>query len=217
MVKCCWIWVRIDMKKHLISLRVCLLGVFIGCCGMTSAAQANEWQEASKVVVQTTDTMLSILDDAGEQSLVEVVPAIDEVLSPVVDFRVIAKGVMAKYYRRAKPEQFEAFVVVFHKSLVNTYAKAIVAFDVGSYDLQTNPGVDKRKGREKIWVKVYAGSSVYDIHYTMSAKSGPWKVTNVVLDGVNLGLAFRNQFAAAMRENGNDMDAVIANWNQSSS
>jgi phospholipid transport system substrate-binding protein len=176
------------------------------------SAQADEWQDASEVVVVTTDDMLSVLAKSSQQTVPEIMPSIANVLAPVVDYRAIAKGVMAKYYRRAEPEQFDAFVGVFRDSLVQAYTKALVTFAVDSYSLQKNPGEDGRAGREKVWVKVYADNSVYDIHYTMSTKSGPWKVTNVVLDGVNLGLAFRNQFATAMRQYGNNMDQVIDNW-----
>ncbi|MDP6968009.1 MAG: ABC transporter substrate-binding protein [Gammaproteobacteria bacterium] len=190
-----------------------LMVVYLGLQGTSLMAHADEWQDASKVVGETTDAMLSVLAVSNQQTVSEISPAIDGVLAPVVDFRTIAKGVMAKYYRRAQPEQFETFVGVFRDSLVQAYTNAVVTFAIDSYRVQKNPGADGRTGREKVWVKVYAGSSVYDIHYTMSAKSGNWKVTNVVLDGVNLGLAFRNQFATAMRSNDNNMDVVIANWN----
>lgn len=176
------------------------------------SAQADERQDASEVVVTTTDAMLSVLVESHQQTLPDIMPSIANVLAPVVDYRAIAKGVMAKYYRRAEPEQFEAFIGVFQDSLVQAYTKALVTFAIDSYSLQKNPGEDGRAGREKVWVKVYADNSVYDIHYTMSSKSGAWKVTNVVLDGVNLGLAFRKQFATAMRQYGNNMDQVIDNW-----
>ena len=186
---------------------------FLGLQSMTPAAYADEWQDASKVVVKTTDAMLLVLSGSAQQTVQGSTPAIDKILAPVVDFRAIAKGVMAKYYRRAKPEQFDAFVDVFRDSMVQSYTRALITFEVDDYRLQNNPSEDTRAGREKIWVKVYATNSVYDIHYTMSAKTGHWKVTNVVLDGVNLGLAFRQQFASAMRQNGNKIDAVVANWN----
>ncbi|HBD23799.1 MAG TPA: hypothetical protein DC023_05150 [Oceanospirillaceae bacterium] len=192
-----------------------LLGVVFGLQSVVPSAQADEWQDASEVVVATTDSMLSVLAESRQQTVPEIMPSIANVLAPVVDYRAIAKGVMAKYYRLAEPEQFDAFVVVFHDSLVQAYTKALVTFEVDSYSLQKNPGEDGRTGREKVWVKVYADNSVYDIHYTMSTKSGPWKVTNVVLDGVNLGLAFRNQFATAMSQYGNNIDQVIDNWTTS--
>ena len=189
-----------------------LLVVVFGLKTIVPSVHADEWQDASEVVVATTDSMLAVLAESSQQTVPEIMPSIANVLAPAVDYRAIAKGVMAKYYRRAEPEQFDAFVGVFRDSLVQAYTKALVTFAVDSYSLQRNPGEDGRAGREKVWVKVYADNSVYDIHYTMSTKSGPWKVTNVVLDGVNLGLAFRNQFATAMRQYGNNMDLVIDNW-----
>ena len=178
----------------------------------SSYALASEWDGASKVVVAATESTLDVLQQVRGQEPSVAKARIADVLAPVVDYHAIAKGVMAKFYRRADAEQKQAFAEVFQTSLENTYANAVLTFDVKEYSLQPSPGDDGREGREKIWVKVYADNSVYDIHYTMSAKTGAWKVTNVVLDGVNIGLAFRNQFAAAMGEHRNDMDVVIAQW-----
>ncbi len=173
---------------------------------------ANEWQGASKVVVAATESTLGVIQEVRgkDESLAK--QRIAAVLQPVVDYEAIAKGVMAKFYRRADNAQKQAFAEVFQTSLENTYANAVLTFDVRQYELQPSPGDDGRAQREKVWVKVFAGSSVYDIHYTMSSKTGAWKVVNVILDGVNIGLAFRNQFASAMGQQGNDIDAVIAGW-----
>jgi phospholipid transport system substrate-binding protein len=37
-------------------------------------------------------------------------------------------------------------------------------------------------------------------------------VVNVIVNGINLGLTFRNQFDQAMRDNSRDYDAVIDGW-----
>jgi phospholipid transport system substrate-binding protein len=37
-------------------------------------------------------------------------------------------------------------------------------------------------------------------------------VVNVIVNGINLGLTFRNQFDQSMRDNNRDYDAVIRNW-----
>ena len=43
-------------------------------------------------------------------------------------------------------------------------------------------------------------------------KQGQWKLINIVINGVNLGLTFRNQFYALMKKEGNNLDAVIERW-----
>jgi phospholipid transport system substrate-binding protein len=47
----------------------------------------------------------------------------------------------------------------------------------------------------------------------MKKRQQGWRVTNVTIDGINLGLAFRQQFASAMAQNEGRMDDVIASWN----
>ncbi|MGY8862306.1 MAG: ABC transporter substrate-binding protein, partial [Pseudomonadales bacterium] len=81
---------------------------------------------------------------------------------------------------------------------------------------QSNPYSSDKPGRQKIWVKVYSSGAAYDINYAMKKGQQGWKVTNVTLDGINLGLAFRQQFASAMVQNKGNMDDVIALWNDPS-
>ena len=44
--------------------------------------------------------------------------------------------------------------------------------------------------------------------------AGDWRVRNVIVNGINLGLTYRNQFAEALRSPANkgDIDKVIAGW-----
>ena len=51
----------------------------------------------------------------------------------------------------------------------------------------------------------------YRIEYSMHKKGSQWLVYNVTLDGINVGLNFRNQFAEAMNRE-QDMDKVINTW-----
>ena len=41
---------------------------------------------------------------------------------------------------------------------------------------------------------------------------GQWKVRNVLLNGINLGLTFRNQFASTVEANRGNLDKAIANF-----
>jgi ABC-type transporter MlaC component len=37
-------------------------------------------------------------------------------------------------------------------------------------------------------------------------------ITNVVINGINLGKTLQNQFLQAAQKNSNDIDSVIASW-----
>jgi phospholipid transport system substrate-binding protein len=138
------------------------------------------------------------------------------ILGPVIDFDSIAKGVMAQFYRQASDQQIETFRLGFKQSLLNTYSRAVVAFKINNFEIQANPSRSSKSGQQKVWVKVYANGASYDINYAMKKRTQGWRVTNVTLDGINLGLAFRQQFANAMAQNNGNMDDVIAFWNDPS-
>jgi phospholipid transport system substrate-binding protein len=42
--------------------------------------------------------------------------------------------------------------------------------------------------------------------------AGEWKVSNVIIEGINLGQTYRSQFASAADQNRGDVDKVIAGW-----
>lgn len=54
--------------------------------------------------------------------------------------------------------------------------------------------------------------SVYPVQYTMVKLDGEWKVRNVIVNGINIGKLFRDQFADAMSRNGNNLDKTIDGW-----
>jgi len=210
-------------KRFLVTVALVMSGL-----SYPLQAQANdpEWLAASEVVSDSTQAMIELLkherEEAIRKSEITGTPVgLDEqallaqmaiILDPVVDFESIAKGVMAKFYRRASSEQIEAFNISFRTSLLNTYSRAVVAFKINNYEVQPNVSSSSKPGRQKVWVKVYANGAAYNINYAVKLRPQGWKVTNVTLDGINLGLAFRQQFAAAMAQNKGNMDDVIAFW-----
>lgn len=58
-------------------------------------------------------------------------------------------------------------------------------------------------------------ASSYTIQFSLRrADDGQWQVRNIIMNGVNIGLTFRNQFASAMDTTGGDLDEVIDDWPQ---
>ena len=205
-----------------------MCGVLFLLC--TLMVKADEWGDASQVVEKSTQTIIGLLEEGrleairnseteGEDVVFnepELLIGMEVVLGPVIDFDSIAKGVMAKFYRQASAKQIEDFRVAFKHSLLSTYSRALVALRINNFEIQPNPSSSSKPGRQKVWVKVYANGAAYDINYAMKKRQQGWMVTNVTLDGINLGLAFRQQFAGAMAQNKGNMDDVIAFWNDPS-
>lgn len=180
------------------------------------ATAQPEWDAASAVVDGATREMVQLLSDPelrDEAHLDRLMAALDGVLSPVVDFDRIARGVMAKYFRRASRDQQQRFAEVFKGTLLKTYAKALSAFEIERYEILPNVKPSDKPDKQVVRVDVFGTSGTrYSLVYFMVDGSRGWRLTNVLLDGINLRQIFRNQFAEAVNGRQGDIDRVIADW-----
>lgn len=143
---------------------------------------------------------------------------IDATLSNVVDFNWIARNVMGGYGKSASADQRAAFAKTFHAGLVETYGRGLLSYS--DQEITVLPGVKDYTEKRKVSVRqeIRGADGNYPLEYSMGLnKSGQWRIINVVINGINLGKTFRNQFVQAAQKNGGDIDAVIANWDSKAS
>ena len=186
---------------------------------MASSAMAQD-KGPHEVVEQVTGEVLEVVKT--QRHLLDENPdaffsAVSGVLSPVVAFDYIAKGVMGRYAKQASPEQRKRFSEVFQMNLISTYAKGMAVY--GDQEVVVEPPKGEIGARRKVSViqKVIGEDGENVVAYTMgkSKQSGEWKLLNVTINGINLGNTFRSQFAQAMKKKG-DLDQVIDGWSASS-
>ena len=141
--------------------------------------------------------------------------AVDALLTPVLDFNGFARGVMSVHYRKATADQRKRFAENFKTSLLRTYAVSLTKFEDGEVAVLPPDGPPRRPNRRNVKMEIRAGASVYPVVYTMNlGKDGAWRIGNIVIAGVNMGLTFRSQFRSAVSDikYGGDLDRVIDAW-----
>lgn len=191
-------------------------GLMLVWSAALNAATPAATPDPKQAVQTATDTLLAKL--VSVKALYAENPSkffieIDQSLAPFVDFDGFSRSVMAKYYRRATDEQQGQFVETFRKGLIETYAKALVEFDNQTV-VVLDPSVDpERPDRATIGLEIHgANNQIYLVEYSLVLVGDEWLLRNVVIEGINIGLQFRSQFAASMQKNRNDIDAVIQTW-----
>lgn len=142
--------------------------------------------------------------------------SMDTELRDFVDFRRIAARVMGRYARQATPEQRDEFVEKFKRSLFDSYAQALVDaddFTIAVKEATVDPSNDSRAS-VAMEVESAAGNR-YPVSYSMYRNDeGKWLMENVIVEGVNIGLAFRDRFAQEMEAKRGDVQAVIEDWSK---
>ena len=148
------------------------------------------------------------------------VEEVDRLLSPVVAFDSIARGVMGKYAHRSEPAQIKQFEKVFKDSLINFYGKALLKLDDTHVSIEQVEDVsdqilnDYKQGKVRqvpVNMSVKTSDRTLVISYSMVFEENHWKLRNIIIDGINIGIQFRRQFAEAMEQH-RKIQYVIDHW-----
>ena len=139
---------------------------------------------------------------------------IKEIFEPMIDFRRVAASVMGKkYYLMATEDQRAEFVFNFKDSLLNTYAETLAQW--GDSSISTVfPSEKENSLRMNVEVKqiLNTGTSQYPVSYKLRKNKDGWKIVNIIINGVNLGLTFRNQFQALAVLHDENIEITLRNW-----
>ena len=136
------------------------------------------------------------------------------IFEPMIDFRRVSASVMGKkYYLMSTPDQRDDFIDIFKDSLLDTYAETLAQW--GDSTISTHfPDVLIQDDIRSVEVKqtLDTGTSKYPISYKLRKSPEGWKIVNIIINGVNLGLTFRNQFQALAQSHNEDIEATLENW-----
>lgn len=142
---------------------------------------------------------------------------VGEVLEPLIGYTVIVSRIMGpELLESSTREQKLRFLEVFKRSMINTYAGGLYNF--GSFEVELLPSENEsentvRNTRVNLNVISPDGQEypmVQSVYYSREADD--WKMQNVIVNGVNLGVTFKSQFDQIYRDTGGDLDATIDEW-----
>ncbi len=198
------------MKTRNLFISICL---WVLCAFQVQAQDMSDPAEVVRKV--TTDVLAAVQQNKANYSRnpQAYFSAVEAAVADYINFERMAYLVMdATYYRASTAEQKARFVEAFRTSLIQTYSKGLLTVDRA--DFRVLP-VEAAANAQTVTVKqeLLAGSNEFHLDYSMRREAdGRWLLVNVVIDGINLGSTFRNQFAQSARKFDGDLDRVIATW-----
>ena len=138
---------------------------------------------------------------------------IKNIFEPLIDFNRVSASVMGKkYYLSATKEERAQFIEVFKISLLDTYAETLAQW--GDAEIITDFSYDEKKNKiVSVKQNLITTSSVYPIIYKLREyKNGTYKIVNIIINGINLGQTFHNQFKALALEKNENISLIITEW-----
>ena len=129
---------------------------------------------------------------------------------PMVDVQLVSRLILNKAYKSASQEQIYRFQERTKKLLLDTYVSTLLEFK--DYEIFTNAKIKTNKNKTfEIEIKFDSSSSYSFItKFTVYRnKGGELKIINIIIDGINLGLTFRNQFQGVLKKEGNNLIKLL--------
>ena len=138
---------------------------------------------------------------------------IKEIFEPMIDFRRVAASVMGKkYYLLATKEERAEFVLIFKDSLLDTYAETLAQWGDSTITTEFPKNKEELSKNAEVKQTLDTGTSKYPISYKLRKSKDGWKIVNIIINGVNLGLTFRNQFQALAVSHNENISDTLRNW-----
>ena len=131
---------------------------------------------------------------------------------PMVDVGLVSRLILSKAYSTATEEQILLFQTRTKKLLLDTYITALLEFE--DYELETSRKIKENKNKTlEVEINFFSASDSFKAKFTLyKNKQGELKIINIIIDGINLGLTFRNQFQDNLKNENYDLDKAIETW-----
>ena len=198
--------------------------------GSVRAEQASASQRGpAEVISDVTAQVMTVVAEANayfDEDPDRYYREIDDALAGLVDWRGFATAVMGEYYSRGRDmdqagranlkRQRDDFARTLREGLIRSYAKGLLAFGGARMEVQGVEASPQSARVASVTQLVYSEAErVYTIRYQMGQyKDGGWRLRNLIIETINLGEIYRNQFSALARDADEDLDSVIAQWNE---
>ena len=165
--------------------------------------QAETSTSPMDVVRATSEQVFEELRQHDELSDAQINRLIDKVIMPHVDFEAFSRLILARHWRRASPEQREAFIREFRRMLTRTYASSLNQYSGESieYLMERNDGDGQALVRTQV---VRPNGPAIPVDYRLRRKGDKWLVYDVTIEGVSLIINYRSSFQQIIRQRGLD-------------
>ena len=184
------------------------------------ASQSEELAEqAHEVVKRTTEKVLQSINKNRhiyESDKAQFFWELEDVLGPVIDFQRLTRRIMGDHYRDASVEQRKRFASAFKRSLLSSYATGLIEFE--DYEVRMlPPNTDAENTLRNTLVDlevVTPSGKVFPITQSMyfHHRDRRWMAQNVVVNGINVGKLFSEQFEQMVASNDGNIGAAIDEW-----
>ena len=182
---------------------------------LTQSLFADKIPDLHDYIDSNAQYFLTVIKEEGsnyDENPEEFKERLKNIWEPMVDVKVVSRLILSsKIYAAATESQKKLFEERTKKLLLDTYVSTLLEFD--NYQIITDEDIKVNNKTFEVSVNFFSDSNSFVTKLTVYKNSlGQYRIVNIIVDGINLGLIFRNQFQDAYIENNSNLDIAIESW-----
>jgi phospholipid transport system substrate-binding protein len=202
------------MKIQRFFLSICFVIV------MSWVMVARAETAPDQLLQSLTDQMIQALknnDQAIKKNVNAVIPLIEEILSPHVDYSGMARWIVGRQaWLGASETEKNDFTKEFKALLIRTYSKALTEYNNQTIKYLPIRGEYEEKNRVQVESEIQElGKPPTKVVYRLTKIDDAWKVYDIIIEGVSLLKGFQSQFSEEIKQKG--FEVVILNLREHNS
>ena len=170
--------------------------------GIVFASQQNA---ATAIVEQAVSKINQIINSGDTQT--QMLRSFERVFNAYADVPTIAKYALGRDARTASEDQLKAYIKAFSGYFANKYGKRFREFIGGKIEIKS---VVKVKNYYSVNTIAHTPAyEPFEVDFLVSDRSGQPLVFNLIIEGVNMLLAERQEIGSLLDRNSGKIDALI--------
>lgn len=192
------------MKKNIFA--VILGSVFL----FTTSAKAdiNVAQADAFVRKVANEGIEEIINANVSQSVKQ--QRFEKLFNDALDLDFIGQFVLGRYWKTATPEQRKAFIKVYRELNIKTWSARFDEFKGKSFVFTgSTPSTSKNQIFINTTVAMDQGEPA-KVVWRIKQNGSNFKIVDIIIENVSLAITARNEYTAFIKNNGGNIDALIA-------
>ena len=192
---------------------ILLLVVIFLFAGSAKSDDAEFAEGARLLVVKLADeTLKSVVNVNVDRQTRQL--RFKELLHEYFAFKGIAKWVLGRYWRKATEPERDEFNVLFERLMILTYAERFEKYGGESLSI----GKAEVKGEKDALVHSSLvrpnGLKPINVIWRIRGKDNGYKIVDVMIEGLSLGLAQQKEYSSVIRKNGGTVAGLLKEMRQ---
>lgn len=125
------------------------------------------------------------------------------------DVPAIGQFTLGRYWRVATPEERQTFLGLFETMITKTYAERFSQYSGETFQVVSAKPQESGEFLVSSAVMRPAVGQPVRVEWQVKARSGQFKIEDVIIEGISMGIAQRNDFGSAIQQSGKGVAGLI--------